>query len=180
MPFYIVQLPGLNRPWAPYRHMQQKVANEIRNVSYIVTYDIGEPTNVHPKNKSQVGERLANMALNTTYGIEQVSIGPAIPSVERAGSVVRVHIDKFELRFGRQPEGFEVAEENGVFFPAKALVESDWLAVSSSKVSKPKLIRYAWFDDPKLRANIVDESGWPLPPFRKEVKLISLPKIKEG
>ncbi len=174
MPFYIVQLPGLNRPWAPYRNMQQNVANETHEVSYIVTYDLGDSKDVHPKNKSQVGERLADMALNRTYGFEQISIGPVIPPVERVGSVVRVFIDKFELRFGSQPEGFELAEDDGVFHPAKAVVENDWLSVSSSEISEPKLIRYAWFDDPKLKANIVDESAWPLPPFKTKIEPMSL------
>ncbi len=172
MPFYFVQLSGLNRPsWPQFRDSQRRMARRIPGVAMAVSSDYGDSLDVHPKNKRPVGERLGLLALRDTYGRDIVASGPEPVKAENRGLSIAV---TFANGAGMRPAagdeliGFEVAEIDGLYYPATARVENDSvLLVSSGKVAKPRYVRYAW--QPFTRANLVNAEGLPASTFRLEV-----------
>jgi sialate O-acetylesterase len=173
LPFNFVQLPGLNRPWAPFREMQSEIANELTNVGMVTTYDLGHATDVHPKNKQPVGLRLANLALNKDYQKELVANGPIFISAVQVNSTIRVNFKVIEnnnsalaiIGPAMQLNGFEISGEDGVFKLAQAVIKNKHIIVSHPNISIPKMVRYAWFDDPKEKANLGNRVGLPATPF---------------
>ena len=171
LPFYFVQLPGLNRPWAFFREMQLETHLEIPSTGMVVTYDWGSPKNVHPADKQPVGERLALWALAKNYGKDVVYSGPVYKSCREKGN-------KLELSFtlcrgaslssldNRELLGFEIAGEDNRYFPATAEIVGEKVLLSSPEVIFPKRARYAWINDPKGKANFGTRSGLPASPFR--------------
>lgn len=169
LPFYHVQLPGLNRPWSLFREMQLDVTRELKNVGMVVSIDVGHPTNVHPPNKQPVGERLARLALHGTYGKDIVPNGPIYKrSTFKAGAAI---ID-FENSSGMKSSdgaairGFEIAGSDQKFHPATATVAGKYLEVRSETVPHPKAVRYAWANDPDC--NLVNGENLPASPFRTD------------
>jgi sialate O-acetylesterase len=171
LPFYYVQLPGLNRDWELFREMQSGVDLEIPHTGMAVTIDVGHPTNVHPADKQPVGERLALLALRDTYGrMRRVAEGPRYRDyrLEKARVVVEFDHADVGLRTsdGKALRGFETAGEDRVFVPAVATVEGGTVAVSAPDVPAPVAVRYAWADDPD--ANLANGAGLPAGPFRTD------------
>lgn len=170
LPFYFVQLPGLNRPWAPFREMQLTVSRTVPHTGMAVTIDVGHPTNVHPSRKKPVGHRLARLALARTYGRDIVASGPVYRAVEMDGPRCIVSFDQLggglATSDGRKLRGFQVAGEDRRFRDADAEIRNDRVTVSSSAVSRAAAVRYAWADDPK--GNLVNDAGLPASPFRTD------------
>lgn len=177
LPFYFVQLPGLNRPWAPYRQMQFEIDSEVENTEMAVTYDIGHPTNVHPTNKKPVGHRLALLALNKEYRKKITAHGPIFSHIQQRVSSIKVAFKVTDnvgstltlLDNSKVLKGFEVASADGVFIAARAVIENDYIVVSHPNISLPKMVRYAWFDDPKDKANLGNQAGLPASPFNSQL-----------
>ena len=167
-PFYFVQLPGLNRDWAPFREMQRQVNLEMPNSGMAVTIDLGHPTDVHPRNKRPVGERLALQALKKTYGKDLVADGPTLLGAETIDGAIEVKFDDVGSGLvtldGDAPRGFWVAGDDRVFHPASASIEGNVVLVRSGDVSKPVALRYGWEDDPQC--NLSNREGLPASPFR--------------
>ena len=175
--FFYVQLPALGRPhWPVFREGQRRMLDKLPNVGMAVTMDIGHRTNVHPIDKQPVGERLARWALAETYGRAVTASGPlfqlmqvvdqrAILTFKYAGQVLTT-------RDQLAPVGFEVAGEEGVYFPAKAQIEGDTIIVSSAKVLEIANVRYGWeaFPDPPL--NLINSEGLPASPFTTAASLL--------
>jgi sialate O-acetylesterase len=136
----------------------------------VVTMDIGNLTDIHPKNKQEVGRRLALWALAKDYARDAVYSGPIYQeSVVRNGNF-RL---KFEhlgsglaTRDGQPPSHFEVAGPDQVFHPATAVIDGDQLVVSSDKVAKPKAVRYAFSS--QAMPNLMNREGLPASPFRTD------------
>lgn len=168
MPFYFVQLSSLNRPsWPHFRDSQRRLAFRVGNSGIAVSSDVGNPTDVHPTRKKEVGERLARLALNGTYGRKQVvSSGPMYHGVryhEGAAWVSFLNGQGMKSSDGAPLAGFEIAGEDGLFRPAEATVVGGEVRASSSRVKHPCEVRYGW--QPYSTGNLVNCEGLPASTF---------------
>lgn len=172
IPFYFVQLPNWNRPGdnvaVAYQREAQAGALSLPETGMAVTYDVGDPDDVHPKNKQDVGKRLALVALAKTYAKEITHSGPVFQDAKFADDLVKAsfqHQGKLILREG-SPSGFEVAGEDRQFFPASAKLNEQVVVVSSPSVPHPVAVRYAFTNAPP--ATLSDSSNLPAAPFRTD------------
>lgn len=175
-PFYFVQLANFmeskkiqpNSEWAALREAQTK-ALKLDQVGMAVTIDIGLADDIHPKNKQEVGRRLALLALAGSYGKNVSSSAPVFQNYIIKG-------DKMELDFGQKQDGFQIkgttlkgftiAGPDRVFYPAEAMVQNGKIIVFSPEVSIPLAARYGWADNPDC--NLYGENGLPVAPFRTD------------
>jgi len=171
MPFYFVQLSSLNRPsWPRFRDSQRQLMERLPQTGMAVCTDLGDSLDVHPRRKQAVGERLGRWALNRTYGFDVVPSGPLFRSAEAHDGAVLVtfdYADGLKSADGGALRTFEVAEFDGRFYPAEAVVRDGRIEVRSDRVKHPRLIRYGW--QPFTRANLVNGDGLPASTFRAEV-----------
>ena len=172
LPFYYVQLSSLDRrPWGWFRDSQRRLLGEMENVAMAVSSDVGDSLNVHPTRKQPVGERLARIALNRSYGYAALEYsGPLVESARLVGDEVHVafsHADGLATSDGRAPSTFEIADYDGLFVPAEARIQGGGVVVlRSDKVKHARFVRYAW--QPFTRANLVNAAGLPASTFRIE------------
>jgi len=135
-----------------------------------VTIDLGEAGSVHPKNKREVGHRLALLARNDVYGENIAAHSPRFASMEIEGATVRVSFKKVGEGLKIQGEGplkgFELAGENRVFYFANARIEGEKVQVGSEQVPEPVAVRYAWDHNPEC--NLFGKNGLPVAPFRTD------------
>lgn len=169
LPFYYVQLSSMDRPsWPWFRDSQRRLLKEIPHTGMAVSSDQGDSLDVHPKNKKPVGERLARQALNRTYGMKTVvPSGPLFRSAEFRKGAAYVSFDfadGMSSSDGKALRTFEVAETEGLFYPAKAEIVGDRIKVYSDQVKHPRYVRYGW--QPFTRANLVNAQGLPASTFR--------------
>ena len=175
-PFYFVQLANFmeskkiqpNSEWAALREAQTK-ALKLDQVGMAVTIDIGLADDIHPKNKQEVGRRLALLALAGSYGKNVSSSAPVFQNYIIKG-------DKMELDFGQKQDGFKIkdttlkgftiAGPDRVFYSAEAMVQNGKIIVFSPEVSIPLAARYGWADNPDC--NLYGENGLPVAPFRTD------------
>ena len=171
LPFYFVQLSSIDRPsWTWFRDSQRRLMAEIPHTGMAVSSDRGDSLDVHPKQKREVGERLAAWALNKTYGYKNViPSGPLYKSVVFSGGAAYISFDYAEelsTSDGKSLRTFEVAGDDGLFYPAQVVVENGKIKVWSDKVKEPETVRYGW--QPFTRANLVNGAGLPASTFRAE------------
>ena len=177
LPFYYVEIApynyGDNIEGALLRESQYNAQSIISNSGMVCTNDLVEDyeeNNIHPKNKQDIGERLAYMALDRTYGINAVrSRGPEFKSMSVEGNQVVLTFDNVSDGFNRlkDMDGFEVAGDNQVFHKAEAKVCHDTkILLFSSEVQHPVAVRYC-FENFKI-GNVSGTSGLPLVPFRTD------------
>lgn len=170
MPFYFVQLSSLNRPsWPWFRDSQLRLMRQLPGVGMAVSSDVGDSLDVHPTHKLEVGERLARWALCKTYARKVVPSGPLFSRAWREGSTAVVEFDYADgltTSDGNPLRCFEVAETDGLFYPAEAEISGGKVRLSSDKVRTPHFVRYAW--QPFTRANMVNADGLPASTFRAE------------
>lgn len=171
LPFYFVQLSSIDRPsWTWFRDSQRRLMTEIPHTGMAVSSDRGDSLDVHPKFKKEVGDRLAAWALNKTYGYKSVvPSGPLYKSVSFDGGAAYIsfdYADGLSASDGMPVRTFEVAGDDGLFYPAQAMVEKDKIKVWSDKVKEPEVVRYGW--QPFTRANLVNGAGLPASTFRTE------------
>ncbi len=179
-PFYIVQLASFNAAngnsekgssWAELREAQTMTL-ALPNTGMAVTTDIGEAKDIHPRNKQDVGKRLAAIAFNKVYGQNNVYCGPAYQSMNVEGNKVRLsftHVGSGLLikdKYGYL-KGFEVAGSDQKFFYAKAWIEGNEVVVAADAVANPVAVRFAWADNPE-DANLFNKEGFPALPFRTD------------
>ncbi len=180
-PFYFVQLANFNAAngnslvgsaWAELREAQA-MALALPNTGMAVIIDVGESYDIHPKNKQDVGKRLAALALNKTYGENIVCGGPKYESMAVNGNSVslkfsNVSNNKWMVKdkYG-YIKGFEIAGADKKFYYAQARIEGNAIVVSSDAVKNPVAVRYAWCDDP-IDANLFNAEGFPAEPFRTD------------
>lgn len=172
-PFFFVQLanhlcggePGPN-PWANLREAQT-AALALPKTGMAVTIDIGNVHDIHPKNKQEVGRRLALQALQVAYGKKVAASGPFFRSAKVAKSRVVLKFDHAEgglkLWWGEKPTGFTIAGANGKFVPARAKIQGKTVTVWHPEIENPRAVRYAWANSPV--ANIVNGAKLPLAQF---------------
>ena len=172
MPFYIVQLPkyDLSYNWAFQREAQASVANSVSNTGLVVTIDGGDPNYIHPSaDKADIGHRLALLARNKTYGEDILSDSPEYQSFSVTGNKIEVTFKDVGTGLksvdGNNIEAFEIAGDDGVFYPADAVITgTDVITLSSPNVAAPEMARYAWGKSPDV--NLVNSGDLPACPFR--------------
>ena len=178
-PFYWVQLadfkdemplPG-DSQWAELRESQTKTQNAVKNGGQAVIIDIGEASDIHPKNKRDVAERLARLALVNDYGFKMPSRSPEYKSIEIKGGKAVVTLDTFGSSIravdAREVKGFAICGKDKKWVWANAtIVGNDKIDVSSPSVPKPVAVRYAWADNPVC--NLYSKDGLPVTPFRSD------------
>jgi sialate O-acetylesterase len=176
--FLIVQLANFTDPpaepgdsdWAELREAQSMTAAQPGN-GIALAIDIGEAKDIHPKNKQEVGRRLALVALHQTYAKKNVAYsGPAYESMKLDGDSVRLkfkHADGLAAKDGAPLKGFAVAGEDHKWHWADAKVEGSEVVVRGDEVKHPVAVRYAWANNPE-GANLVNGAGLPASPFRTD------------
>ena len=171
-PFLFVQLANYGRvpeesTWPELREAQAMTLG-LANTGMAVTIDIGNPTDIHPTNKQDVGLRLALAARALAYGEDDLEYsGPVFRQATRDPSGLRLWFDHanggLEAR-GGPLEGFQVAGRDGKFVAARANISGNTVLVSSSAVNHPVRVRYAWAADAK--GNLFNDAGLPASPFQ--------------
>ncbi len=176
-PFLFVQLanfmpvkpePG-DSAWAELREAQLMTL-DLPNTGMAVIIDIGDAEDIHPKNKQDVGKRLALWALARSYGKRLVYSGPLYKSMEIKGNEIILsfkHVGGGLVAGGDGPlKGFAIAGADRKFVWADAKIDDDKVVVGSGEVSEPVAVRYAWADNPVC--NLYNKEGLPASPFRTD------------
>lgn len=178
LPFMIVQLPAFGpfqnsnqgSTWAELREAQT-TALKLPNMGIAITYDAGNPLNLHPTNKAQLSIRLADVALNKVYHLPNINLSPLYQSASFSDGAAWVSFTNAEngltTQKGNTPKGFELAGADHKFYPAQAQITGDKVKVWCSQVKEPISVRYAWSDSP-LTANLYSKKGLPVGPFRSD------------
>jgi sialate O-acetylesterase len=188
-PFYWVQLANFMAPslqpgesqWAELREAQ-RITLTLPKTGQAVIIDIGEADDIHPRNKKDVGYRLALNALAGEYGKKIEFSGPQYKSMEKQGDRLILTFDHadsgleaWKNKYGYL-SGFTIAGEDGKFDWARAFVENGKVVVYSPKVKNPVAVRYAWSDNPG-DANLYNKEGLPASPFKTDSwKWVTEPK----
>ncbi len=173
LPFLIVQLPnygtGQGESWAALREAQLKAALELPGVGLAVTIDLGEPGNLHPANKRDIGTRLVLCALGIVYGFPMVYCGPVYRDMVVENGGVRLKFAHtgggLAARWGTLC-GFKLAGPDRKFIPAEARIEGHTVKVRNPRIARPVAVRYAWADSPQC--NLCNREGLPASPFRTD------------
>ena len=173
MPFYFVQLSSINRPsWPHFRDSQRRMAAGIQNCDFAVSSDKGHPTDVHPKEKAPVGERLARLALNQTYGMSHVAQhGPTPVSAKRTGSNIVIEFGNAKVlktSDGQPLRGLEIGTIGAMESVADKNIRIEGNSIIIKRCGTVQRVRYAW--KPYTDANLVNEADLPASTFEIEVK----------
>ncbi|KLU02025.1 Sialic acid-specific 9-O-acetylesterase [Rhodopirellula islandica] len=174
-PFYFVQIAPFAYKQEPisaaFLREAQTMALSEPNTGMVVTMDIGDPTNIHPKNKKPVGERLAGLALSRDYGRQDiVDSGPLFQSHEVEGASIRLHFQHvgggLTTSDGKSLSHFIIAGADQTFVAADAKIDGDTIVGHSDAVTEPVAVRYAWGsgDTP----NLSNQDGLPASSFRTD------------
>jgi len=179
-PFGIVQLPNYrdpkpepaDEPWSHLREAQRRTARNTANAGLIVTIDIGEARDIHPKNKLDVGHRMARWALVDIYGRKLTKSGPVFREAKNAGSKMILKFDEvgegLRIRDGDKLDEFAIAGADHKWYWANAkIVGKDAVEVWSDAVPLPVAVRYAFNNNPQ-HPNLTNETGLPATPFRSD------------
>ena len=175
-PFYFVQLANWDASkaqpdesdWAELREAQTMTLREPQT-GMAVIIDIGDENDIHPRNKLDVGRRLAAWALANTYGQKVIPSGPLFDKYTIEGDKVRIRFkygSGLKTIDGGPVKGFAIAGEDHRFVWADARIDGDTVIVSSPTVPKPVAVRYGWADNPI--ANLYNNAGLPASPFRTD------------
>ena len=176
-PFLFVQLANfmavkpepVESAWAELREAQLMTL-ALPNTGMAVIIDVGEADDIHPKNKQDVGKRLALWALAGSYRKKLVHSGPIYKSMKTKSNQIILHFDYVGggLVAGQDErlKGFAIAGADHKFVWADAKIDGDSVVVSSNEVSEPVAVRYAWADNPVC--NLYNEEGLPASPFRTD------------
>ena len=165
LPFYFVQLSGINRPsWPAFRDMENKLQQQIPGVHMAVSMDMGDSLNVHYKRKAVVANRLALLALRYTYHEQITADGPAVVSeVQKSNTVIITFNNKLAIGDGKSLKGFELVNEKGERLPVSAAIKDNHVWLKIPQGEKIKTVFYGM--QPYTHANLVNNSGLPASTF---------------
>ncbi len=174
-PFYMVQLPnfagGDSVGWPMIREQMLKFWQDGKNTGSVVSIDVGDATDIHPRNKKPVGERLASFARGNVYGENLVYSGPIYKSLSISGDKAVLEFDHegggLRSLDGEELRNFEVADADGNFAEATATIEGTSVIVKSESIPEPRAVRYAWKNNPE-GINFGNREGYPASPFRTD------------
>lgn len=178
MPFYFVQIAPFNygtpMQGALLRESQLETMKAVPNTGMVVISDIGNIYDIHPRNKSDVGKRLANWALARTYGHRDIAYcGPIYKShrVDHGKMIVSFdYADKGLLSKDGPLQGFQLSGVDQIFYPAEAVIEGSEVVVSSDFVLEPEAVRYGFgnttftnlYNQYELPASSFRSDDWPI------------------
>lgn len=171
-PFAWVQLPNFQRPGEDWMLVREAMLKTLRlpQTGMAITVDIGESKDIHPKNKQEVGRRLALWALGEVYEKDvPATSGPLPASHDVRGAEMVLSFTHTEGGLQAKDgvlKGFVIAAEDRQWQPAQARVAGDRVIVSSPAVKQPVAVRYAWETDPV--GNLYNGAGLPASPFRTD------------
>ena len=191
-PFYYVQLANFRTSnpdnaaggeiWTPTREAQLKTMAVVPKTGMAVIIDIGEAADIHPKNKQDVGKRLAAWALAKDYGKKIVYSGPLYKDCKVEGNKIRISFEQVGggLMVGKKDglapvketppdklKWFALAGADKKWYWAEAVIDGETVLVSSEKVPQPAAVRYAFAMNPQ-GANLYNKEGFPASPFRTD------------
>lgn len=190
LPFYFVQLAAFGEPastpaggngFAGLRQQQLQTLS-VPNTGMAVAIDIGQANDIHPKNKYDVGKRLALAALNKTYGLDIPCSGPLFKAMKVEGSQIRLWFDQVNggltagEKRGMEPvkfipdkklNNFAIGDENGKWAWAEARIDGETVVVSSPEIANPVHVRFAYCGYPE-KFNFYNAAGLPASPFRTD------------
>jgi sialate O-acetylesterase len=176
-PFLYVQLANYmekktepsESDWAELREAQLMTL-KYPNTGMAVTIDIGDPADIHPRNKKDVGKRLFLQARKVAYGEDIVASGPLYDSFSVEGNRIRINFvpasGGLRSADGKELKGFSVAGSDSLFCWADAVIEGNSVIVSSPQVTAPLAVRYSWENNPD--GNLTNSDGLPASPFRTD------------
>ncbi len=171
LPFLFAQLssydrkdPRGNTTWAEVREAQRRIADSIPHTAMIVTCDVGEIKDIHPKDKQTVGHRLALAARATVYGEALHAFGPAPQKVRFGSKRISIRFRTEGALIIREPlSGFELCGTDGVFIPAQVTMHRKRIILHHDSIKHPQAVRYAWSNANTLC--LYDREGLPSSPF---------------
>lgn len=176
-PFLFVQLANYMKTkplpaeseWAELREAQTLTLS-MSNTGMACIIDIGEGNDIHPKNKQEVGRRLALVANKLVYKQDVISSGPMYKNFQQEGNRIRINFTNtgsgLSTKDGKQVTGFAIAGKDKKFYWAQASIEGDHVIVYTDKVQEPEAVRYAWADNPEC--NLINSEKLPAIPFRTD------------
>ncbi|WP_199271659.1 sialate O-acetylesterase [Paraglaciecola sp. L3A3] len=154
--------------WAWMRE-SQLAAESLKNVSVVNTIDLGNPTNVHPKDKLPIGQRLAKLAARDTLQQDIEAQGPVLKNTRVSAGKITVnftHSHGLTTTNGEDPSEFWLANDDQNWLRAKAKIIGNAVELSSDEISKPLYVRYAFSGAPNV--NLINSAGLPAQPFRTD------------
>ncbi|MEW6755448.1 MAG: sialate O-acetylesterase [Candidatus Latescibacterota bacterium] len=175
LPFLFVQLPGFAADWLEpdiwpeLREAQLLTWQRVPHTAMVGAIDVGDPQDLHPRRKREVGERLALAALATVYGRAVEFSGPVFHGLQREERRLRLCFDHAAGGLvcpGDGVAGFTVAGEDRRFMAAQAVVEGETVVVWSQDVAAPVAARYGWSNAPAV--SLYNAAGLPASPFRTD------------
>jgi sialate O-acetylesterase len=182
LPFLFVQLPNFEEKqakeprqppgdsaWAELREAQALSLREPRT-AMVVTLDIGDARDIHPREKQEVGRRLALAALKLVYGRDVIASGPTFAAAVRDGKTIKVRFTNvaggLTTLDGAAPKGFLIAGADRIWKAAEARIEGGNVIVSNAEIADPVAVRYGWANDPA--ATLRSQADLPAGPFRSD------------
>jgi sialate O-acetylesterase len=141
----------------------------VPDTACIVTTDVGHPTDIHPRDKAPIGDRLARAALHLAYGQKIEYSGPIFTGMKLDGNKAVLsfsHVGGGLEAKGGALKGFTIAGPDGKYVPASAEIKGDQVIVSSPEVSQPVAVHYGWARYPEM--NLMNREGLPASPFRTD------------
>jgi len=167
MPFYYVQLSSIEREgWGSFRNSQRNALDALENLGMVVSSDIGNRTDVHPRIKWPVGYRLAKIALAKLYSYDNTYSGPLLDFVNVVNNTLEVHFkygNGLKTQDGDVVKDIEIAASNKIFVKAQAKIVNNKLVVWSHKVKEPRYVRYGYSSF--TEGNLVNSSLLPASTF---------------
>lgn len=176
-PFFITQLANYRKrnpeparsQWAEVREAQL-MATALPKVGMAVAIDIGDADDIHPKNKQEVGRRLAQSAFNIAYGMDVVPSGPVYTEMNKGRKKITLRFDHtargLETPDDATLTGFQIADDSKQWVWAEAKIRGKKVIVRSPDVKRPVAVRYGWADNPDC--NLYNSEGFPATPFRTD------------
>lgn len=174
LPFFCVQLSGLNRPsWPRFRDAQRRLVDVIPNSEMVVSSDLGEPDQVHYVHKKAVGDRLANLALEKVYHLPGIhGESPLGFKVSREAATLNIEFKntgaKLQTSDGLRLRGFELQDTKGNWHTAQARIEGNHVLLEHVDVKNTDAVAYAW--QPFPNANLMNAYGLPASTFILDVQ----------
>lgn len=177
LPFLFVQLANYMKTkpqpseseWAELREAQTLTLS-LPNTGMACIIDLGEGNDIHPKNKQDVGQRLALIANKIVYKQDGIICSPAYKNYRKEGNHLRISFTNvgsgLSTRDGKELKGFAIAGKDKKFYWANATIKGNEVIVYCDKVTEPVAVRYAWADNPEC--NLINSEGLPAVPFRTD------------
>ncbi len=182
LPFLLVQLPMFayedapeNGTWSKLREGQMQVFRTVKNTGIAVALDCGELGNIHPTEKHTVAHRLALQARKQVYGEQELAaFGPLYAGNTVSGDCMTIQFSQAEqgMVWHGEPAGFELGGADGIYYPAKAVIDGALVHLTCEKVPVPVRARYAWVNYGPV--SLYGKNGIPAAPFRTEPPVLPL------